>query len=329
MNPYGTQTTTWDGDTPTLTQTLSPEELAIYRQNAQNRLGLGQLGQQGIQSVQGTLGTGLDLGGAGDAPGAYNPMQTPEALDLGGLLQIGRNYSGAQGLDDLASSEALRSQIIAAQMQRGEEDLGERQEQIESDLRARGIMPGTKAYEREIDRLTEARNDLRLQAENTAGSEVARQAGIDQSRRAQLYGEQTNDANLMFGQDMASREAQLAAQNQRFNQQGQAGQFAQSQQAQQFGQLDSNRRQAIAEIMARRQIPLNEIIGLTSGSQVQNPFNMPGYAQNSQVAPAPIFGAAQAQDSANMGRYQNQQSGFNNMMSGLFGIGAAAAGRKW
>lgn len=326
INPYGRQMVTWDGDTPTLTQTLSPEEQAIYEQDAANRLGMGRLANQGIGAVQGTLGTALDLSAAGEAPDVYRQMQTPDALDLGGLLSIGRNYAGAKGLDPLTSGEQLRQGAIDSFMARGNEDLAQKEEQLKSDLRARGIPEGSPAYEREIARLGQQRNDLRTQAEQYAGGEASRLASLESARRAQLYGEQTNDAGLMFDQDLAARNAQLAAQGQRFNQQGQAGQFAMQQQNQAFSQADSNRRQAIAEIMARRQVPMNEIIGLASGSQVSNPFTMPGYAQNANVAPAPIFGAAQAQDAANMSRYQQQSANRNNTMSGLFSLGSAAMG---
>ena len=70
----------------------------------------------------------------------------------------------------------------------------------------------------------------------------------------------------------------------------------------------------------------HEIIGLMSGAQVTNPFSMPGFAQNSNVAPAPIFGAATAQDQAAMGRYNTRAGSYNNMMSGLFGLGSAGIG---
>jgi len=326
VNPYGRQMVTWDGDTPTLTQTLSPEEQAIYEQDAANRLGMGRLANQGIGSAQGIIGSELDLGAAGDVPEAYQMGAGPEALSLATLSPMMRNYYGAQGLPDLTSGEQLRGQAIESFMQRGNQDLADRGEQLQSDLRARGIAPGTKAYEREMQRLDQARNDLRTQAEQYAGGEASRLAGLESSRRGQLYGEQTNDANLGFSQDAAVRQAQLAAQGQRFNQQGQGLELGMRGQNQRFSQQDTNRRQRIAELMARRQVPLNEIIGLASGSQVSNPFSMPGYAQNAQVAAAPIFGAAQAQDSANMGRYQQQSANFNNMVSGLASLGGSAIG---
>lgn len=327
INPYGRQTVTWEGDTPTLTQTLSPQEQAVYDREVANRLGMGGLAQQGIQSAQGVIGRELDLSGAGVAPEVLRALATPQALDASSLPSLARLYGGASNLPELTSGEQLRQQAIEAVMSRGREDLAQKQEQLASDLEARGIPPGSKAYEREMQRLSQQENDLRLQAEQFAGGEASRLANIAGQQRGQLYGEQTTDAGLMFDQDAAVRNAALQAQGQQFQQQGQAGQFDMAQQNQRFGQQDANRRQAISEILAQRQVPLNEIIGLASGSQVSNPFSMPGYAQNSQVAPAPIFGAAQAQDAANMNRYQQQSANRNNMMSGLFSIGAAAAGR--
>ncbi len=328
ISPYGRQMVTWDGDTPTLTQTLSPEEQAIYNQDAANRLGMGSLAQQGIRSAQGVIGRELDLSGAGGIPEAYRQGNLPESLNLGMLSPLGRSYFGAKGLPGLTSGEQLRDQAIESFMARGEQDLADRADQLESDLRARGIAPGTKAYEREIERLNQSRNDLRTQAEQYAGSEASRLAQLESGRRGQLYGEQTTDAGLMFNQDEAVRQAQLAAQGQRFNQQGQAEELAMRGQNQRFGQQDTNRRQRISEIMAQRQVPLNEIIGLASGSQVSNPFSMPGYAQNANVAPAPIFGAAQATGQAAQQNYAQRSANFNNAMSGLFSLGGAMVGGR-
>lgn len=102
----------------------------------------------------------------------------------------------------------------------------------------------------------------------------------------------------------------------------------------QEGQRDFNmdtqlRKDALAEYLLGRQTPLNEINALTSGSQVSNPFAVPGAAQNTQVAPAPIFGAAQAQYGADLNQYNAQQAGTGNIMSGLFGLGSTALRGGW
>ena len=88
--------------------------------------------------------------------------------------------------------------------------------------------------------------------------------------------------------------------------------------------MDTQRRKdSIAELLAQRQTPLNEINALMSGSQVSNPFAVPGAAQNTNIAPAPIFGAAQAQYGANADAYNAQNAQSNSFTNGLFSLGAA------
>lgn len=93
---------------------------------------------------------------------------------------------------------------------------------------------------------------------------------------------------------------------------------------QQFGIDTKNRQQYIAEMLAQRQTPLNEINALMSGSQVNNPFaNGIGYQGGANVQAAPIFSAAQQQGQADLNAYNAQQAGANSMMGGLFSLGAA------
>ena len=80
--------------------------------------------------------------------------------------------------------------------------------------------------------------------------------------------------------------------------------------------LDTQARaQALQRELALRSIPLNESIGLMGGSQIQ----MPQFAayQGQQVAPAPIFGAAQAAGQNALQQYGIQQAGLNAQMGGL------------
>lgn len=91
--------------------------------------------------------------------------------------------------------------------------------------------------------------------------------------------------------------------------------------------MDTQRRKdAIAEMLAQRQVPLNEITALTSGSQVSNPFAVPSYSQNTSIAPPPIFSATQlgAQDA--MDRYNAASASSDAFNSGLFSLGASGMG---
>lgn len=240
VNPYGTQT--WqEGATedsrPTLTQTFSPEQQALYEQSMQTKGLLGGLGTQGAEALQGVIGQNLDFSGAPAAPG---------------------------------SAEATRQGAYDAIMSRVNEDTTGQRDQRNSDLIAAGIRPGTKAYDDAQNLISRQYNDARQQAILAAGQEGQRDFTMDTQAR----------------------------------------------------------KDAIAEILAQRQTPLNEINALMSGSQVTNPFAVPGAAQNSNIAPAPLFGAAQAQGQADMDAFSAQSAGQNAMMSGLFRLGSAGIG-KW
>ncbi len=96
--------------------------------------------------------------------------------------------------------------------------------------------------------------------------------------------------------------------------------------AQQSFNMDAaNRSRGLAEMLAQRQTPLNEINALMSGSQVSNPFTMPG-AGGVNAQPAPLFQAGQlaggyGTDVYNAGMAQNTAA-----MGGLFGLAGAGIG---
>lgn len=235
INPYGTQTFTEGvnpGDRPTLTQTFSPEQQALYEQSVKTKGLLGGLGEQGATSLQGIVGKQLDLSGA-PAVGGY---------------------------DD------TRKKVIDAMMSRTNEDYAQQTDQANSDLVAAGIRPGTKAYADRMQAIERSRNDARQQAEVAGGNAASQAFNTDTQRR----------------------------------------------------------KDAIAEILSQRGVPLNEITALMSGSQVSNPFAVPGVAQNANIAPAPVFGAANAAGQYGTDVYNADVGANNAMMKGLFGLGSAA-----
>lgn len=235
IGPTGTQTVTWEGDTPTLTQKLSPEEQAIYDLNTRLRTQLGGLGNQGAAALGDVVGKNLDLSGLPSAPG---------------------------------NADANRQAIMDAMMSRSNKDIGDQESSKQAALIAAGIPTTSEAYGKEMDRFDRARNDARNQAELSAGQEAQRKFGMDTTLR----------------------------------------------------------KDALAEYLTSRQTPLNEISALMSGSQVNNQFATPGYAQNSTVAPAPTFAGAQAQGAWDQNVYNQQVAGSNALMGAVGGIGAAAMG---
>ena len=151
-----------------------------------------------------------------------------------------------------------------------------------------------------------------------------------------------------FNQALLAQQANNAAQAQQYGQNVGAGQFTNAAQAQLYGQNANNVQlnnaaqqqlygqnlnnaqfnnqavqQSLAQQSALRAQPLNEILGLMGGSQIQLP-QFQGY-QGSQVAPAPTFAGTQAQGQANMQNYGIQQAGNNSTMQGLTSLGGMAA----
>lgn len=221
-----------DANQPTITQTFSPEQQALYDQQVRTQKLLGGLGEQGATSLQGVVGKALDFSGMPAAPG---------------------------------SAESYRSDVIDAMMGRVNEDVDRKRDQMNSDLVAAGIRPGSQAYDDQMALIERTRNDARQQAILASGQEASRDFNLDTQRR----------------------------------------------------------KDSIAELLSQRQVPLNEITALLSGSQVNNQFAIPGYAQNAQVQPAPIMGGVGAQSQYNTDLYNAQSAQMGNMMSGLFGLGGA------
>jgi hypothetical protein len=220
-----------DTSRPTLMQTFSPQEQALYDQSNKIKQLLGGLGQQGAESLQGVVGKPVDFSGAPQT-GSY---------------------------------EDTRKSVIDAMMGRTNEDYGKQLEQTNANLIAAGVRPGTKAYGDQRFMLDRARNDARQQAEVAGGNAASQAYGVDEARR----------------------------------------------------------RQAITELLAQRQVPINEISALMSGSQVSNPFQVPGY-NGQPVAAAPTFAATNALSGYNTDLFNQQAATAGNQQSGLVGLGGTA-----
>lgn len=126
--------------------------------------------------------------------------------------------------------------------------------------------------------------------------------------RTQLYGQGVREGSEAFNNAMSD-------QNQRENDLLTNA----SLQGIQLG--DQARNSAIQEQSFFRNEPLNMLNAVRSASPVNVP-QFQGY-NGANVAPAPIFGATQAQGANDMQRYGINQAGDNAMMQGLFSLGSA------
>lgn len=157
INQYGTTTYTTGADGRDIqTQTLSPEQQALYESNLANQQATSRIAGQGLANMGGILGTQFDLSGA----------------------------------PTVGSAEGTRQRVIDAMMSRTDKRLGQANEQQKSDLIAAGIRPGTEAYRRAMEEQGQNRNDAMMQAELAGGQEAERAFGMDTSNRKNYIAEQ-------------------------------------------------------------------------------------------------------------------------------------------
>jgi len=151
------------------------------------------------------------------------------------------------------------------------------------------------------------------------------QAGLaqqqaDMVRQQQLFGQGVTSTQL--GNQAISQNQQAALAQQQAQNAAQLQQYNQALGGAQFG--NTAQQQSLAQQMALRNQPLNEITGLMSGSQINMP-QFQGY-QGQTIAPAPIFAGTQAAGQNALNQYGIQQSAANAETSGLFGLAGAGAG---
>ena len=250
--PYGTQLVSYDGDIPTIRQTLTPTAQKTLEAQQGVELALANLGSKGAQTASTVL----------DKPFSFGGPDVQTALDLSNVAKMPVNAG-------MTGQEAI--------MQRLEPSLARQRTSTETQLINQGLRPGTEAYDNAINLLGQQETDARTQAV--------------------LQG-----LNLDIGA----------------NQQG----FGQALEAGKFG--NTAQQQMLAQAIQGRQMPLNEITALMSGSQIQNPQF--GAYSGSTVQPAPIFAGTQAQGAFDQNNYNQQVSQANAATAGLYSLGGAALG---
>lgn len=219
-------------------------------------------------------------------PFSFNGPGVQTSINSPGQLQNQIDTSGIAKMPVNAGTTAQQ-----AIMSRLEPSLQKQRTSTETQLINQGLRPGGEAYDNAATLLGQQENDARQQA-------VLQGLNLDMSANAQG-----------FGQAQAQNQTYNAAQNQQYNQNLQSGQFA-----------NTAQQQALAQALQQRQMPLNEITALMSGSQIQNPQFQP--YQGSNIAQTPVMQGAMAQGQAGMNMYNAQQGANNAMTSGLFSLGA-------
>jgi len=281
---------------------------------------------------------------AGAGPNAANFMA--------GAGPSAANFMASRGLDTSNVAAMPINAGMSAQnaiMARLEPQMARQRVSTETQLINQGLRPGSEAYNNAATLLGQQENDQRTQA-------VLQGLGLDMSANAQGYGQALtsgqfgNQAQAQnFGQGNIQQGIFNAAQAQNFGQgttaQNTANQAAgqnytqnynttaqrNAAQQQQFAQNmqqaafeNQARQQALAEAIQQRQMPLNEISALMSGSQIANP-QFQSYT-GANIAAAPIAQTMQNAYTGQQNAYNQNVASQNANTAGLFSLGSAAIG---
>lgn len=173
VGPLGGQTVTWNGDQPTVTQTLTPDAQATLDAQQQVQKSLADLGVQGIGTAQNVLSS------------AFNPnlpnVQT--SLDTSGVAKMPVN-AGTTGQD--AIMERLQPQLQLMD------------DQTRQRLANEGLVPGGEAYKNAMLDVNQQKNDLMSQAalQGIGLDTAANQQGYNQALQSAQFGNTATQQSL-------------------------------------------------------------------------------------------------------------------------------------
>jgi len=312
----------------------------------------GAYGQaQGVNADQyGNLKTGADMSGVARMPvnagmtgqqAIMNRLQpqlaqqsaaTAQQLANQGITPGSEAYNNAmreqqQGQNDLLSQAALQG--IGLDMSANQQGYGQAMGQAGMYNAALGQGFGQAAQARQMGNQAIGQNfGQGLQANQAGNQAIAQNYG--QGMSSQQLQNQAIGQN--YGQAMSSQDQANAAMGQNYGQAGQsaglynqaaAQQYNQNLGAAQFG--NQAQQQRLQQNLAMRNQPLNEIMGLLSGSQIQTP-QFQGYAGGGNIQAAPVAQAATNQGNYNTAAYNAKMQALGGLYGGLGSMAGSVLG---
>jgi hypothetical protein len=306
VSPYGNldfdQTRTSAEGTPqyTATSTLTPSgqrQLDLTNQAGER---FGETANAQLNQVSGQLSEPVNFAGLGQAP-------TADLSTLGQAPTANFNNLGAAPV----ANEQTRQTVRQAIQDREQPFQDRRLDQLTTRLDTQGIAEGSKAYSRAMDDFNRGVNDFNLGADRDALGQMQGLYGIEADQRGRAtneIGQQFDFANQARDRGLRNIEAQYG--------------------------LDANARdRAVNELVQQRQIPLNELAAMLSGSQVQGPsfLNTPSQSiQAGDIQGATYANYTGAQNAYNQAMNRQQQSnssakgGMGSTLGALAQAGATA-----
>lgn len=337
--PYGSLEYFQDSNNPdkwTSLVTLSPDQQALLDQQNKTSLNLANMQDLATTRVQRAFGNALPTTFNADkmpAPTTFDASQSqsPTAFNAGlysgasiydpRSAKLGTAYDPTQATNN--ASDLINARLLP-QQQRDRADL-------ENQLANQGIMPGSEAYTRAMDQIGRDQNDARQQAQLQGIT-------LGQQQQAQTFGQLASNAEL--GAQLQGQQYSQQTNNDALSAERQAQQYAQQLQnqttraqlqQQQFGQQTQNRmnqaqlqQQQYSQQAANRNIPMNELNALRTGSQVSNPAFQQAPQQATTYGPDMLGATTQAGNFA-QGLYGAKVGASNSTTGSLSSLGAAAA----
>ena len=324
FTPYGSKTYEQSGtnkvydpftrqyiDVPTYSSTisLSPGEQSILDKNTQLRSNIGDIGVSQSARLMDHLGRPMDMSNLQ----AWNagPQAPGLKTSFGDAGPIQKTLKGEDIRQDQMPTD--RQAVERAMLDRWEQDARKQNMAQEATMAARGLSPGGQGYSDMQDAQSRARTDAGNQAFLASGAE---------SRAAQdAY---NTAAQQRFGQGAAQGAFANQSQAQQFQQLLQAAGFSNEAMMQVFQMMGQQadrgnalRQSQFGENVALRNQPINEIMAMLSGAQVNNP-NLSAYN------PASTQGVPIGQMFYDNFNARSQQA--QNSLAGIADIGSAVAG---
>ena len=183
--PLGSQTVSFEGDQPNITQTLTPQAQSTLEAQQRVQGALASLGERGAATASGVLNTPFDSSGA--------PLQT--RLDLSNIARMPVN-AGTTG------QEAIMARL-QPQIERMDA-------QTRTRLANQGLVPGGEAYQNAMMDVNQQKNDLLSQA-------ALQGLNLDIGAQAQGFGQATQQMGAQNAAQQAELQRQLALRQQPLN----------------------------------------------------------------------------------------------------------------
>ena len=288
VSPYGNlsydQTRTTEAGTPqyTATSTLTPSSQRQLDLTNQAGELYGETANEQLRQVAGQLSAPVDFSSLGQAPTAdFSTLGQAPTANFSGL--------GAAPVANEQTRQAVRQSI----QDREQPFQDRRLDQLRTRLDTQGIAEGSKAYSRAMDDYNRGINDFSLGADIDALGQMQGLYGLEADQRSRAtneIGQQFDFANQARDRGLRDIEAQYG--------------------------LDANARdRAVNELVQQRQIPLNELASMLSGSQVTGPSFINTPQQSMQAGD--IQGATYANYQGAQNAYNQQQKARSSAKGGM------------